>query len=712
MSIKSTGSDRQRVSRWPGAAAVGLAISVLSSSAAAQSNPSPRPPRYVATEVRVQPPKPVFNFQARISQAKIPLGTAEFPTIRVDVLSGATADAECSETFRNVKVAGGVLNLRIGERMSCDLADMMARTADLKIKICLNENNCLKDVPLSTVPYAVKSTYAMAAQQAAVANRASESEITHFASADQDVYTADHLARGYYDFHSPTNAAAVAELMNAAGFGGQSVIDAAVDDGYLRWTPVYGRGQNKLHIVSSDGNVLRELTDLFLHAGETHVAGHATVSEGLTVKGDSTIESANGSSTFALGASLAEMRAGDNGVVTTNTGTALNGAVRFDENAQIDFAGAEIINFRTPETFTISPESLTGDLPASRVSGVVSDAQSLSIPASKITGSFSDLTYSGTQSRLSVAEQQSAVIRVRDLLLGHSSMRGQPGRAMVDYTDALVLNYAGDWKRVEVQSDLRVTGAVDTGGVGAVDISPRGGSQGECVGGGFSTQTNNSGQIIKMCIDPDEIQTSRTLSINNEAGAPRTEFGQIGTSGVDVRGQVTAQNVSVTGSATVTGAVTAVGSDVVPNNGPNGECTGGAFSTTVGSGSSIHKMCIDANEIHTRHTLYINDAPGAPATSFGTVGVANLSVSGELTVPNGSITGPKLELTWRSFAVTNNASQSGRTIRIRNAAICLISWTNGGQCSAFTNQGNWTLGNANASSSCLFYCTGLNPVAE
>jgi hypothetical protein len=61
-----------------------------------------------------------------------------------------------------------------------------------------------------------------------------------------------------------------------------------------------------------------------------------------------------------------------------------------------------------------------------------------------------NLAIRGQLSRLDVAEAHSAHIRTHDLWLGHSSRRGSPGRALVDWKPPsggpnLVLNYGNDW---------------------------------------------------------------------------------------------------------------------------------------------------------------------------------------------------------------------------------------------------------------------------
>ncbi len=68
------------------------------------------------------------------------------------------------------------------------------------------------------------------------------------------------------------------------------------------------------------------------------------------------------------------------------------------------------------------------------------------------------------QRRLDTAENSAAYVRATDFLFGHSSRRGAVGRALVDATRQLVVNYGADWPDgVQVQSALSVTGALGFG---------------------------------------------------------------------------------------------------------------------------------------------------------------------------------------------------------------------------------------------------------
>jgi len=72
-----------------------------------------------------------------------------------------------------------------------------------------------------------------------------------------------------------------------------------------------------------------------------------------------------------------------------------------------------------------------------------------------------DLAIAGLLARLDVAENPAATIRAADLLLGHGTRRGSPGRALVDASkDALYLNYNADWPLTVINSKAQITGTL------------------------------------------------------------------------------------------------------------------------------------------------------------------------------------------------------------------------------------------------------------
>jgi hypothetical protein len=66
-----------------------------------------------------------------------------------------------------------------------------------------------------------------------------------------------------------------------------------------------------------------------------------------------------------------------------------------------------------------------------------------------------DVHYEGRLGRLDVGDGAFAAnIRAADLLLGHPSRRGAPGRALVDFGDSLVLNFGNDWGKTVIGSGV------------------------------------------------------------------------------------------------------------------------------------------------------------------------------------------------------------------------------------------------------------------
>jgi hypothetical protein len=69
-------------------------------------------------------------------------------------------------------------------------------------------------------------------------------------------------------------------------------------------------------------------------------------------------------------------------------------------------------------------------------------------------------------SRLDVENNFTATIRAADLEFGHSDRRGEPGIALVDGRDSLIINFDSAWPQTEVQSKL-IAGRGKGNGYGA-----------------------------------------------------------------------------------------------------------------------------------------------------------------------------------------------------------------------------------------------------
>ena len=210
-----------------------------------------------------------FKFQARISQAKLPVGEAVFDAIKVKLRSGSTQ--LCTEDFAGVRVEDSVLNLEIGRHMSCaqgvTMNDVIAAQSDVNLQVCIGGGeNCLKPISVGAVPYAMKSSYAHQAQNATQANTAAQCNYAHRVTADRDLFVTKQVGDGYYDFHTPT-------ALDALGLD-----QGSHRDGFIQWTPV-DPTHNRLHLCGKDPNsdAIRRLSQFWIHADRTQIAGDAIV---------------------------------------------------------------------------------------------------------------------------------------------------------------------------------------------------------------------------------------------------------------------------------------------------------------------------------------------------------------------------------------------------------------------------------------------------
>ncbi len=67
-----------------------------------------------------------------------------------------------------------------------------------------------------------------------------------------------------------------------------------------------------------------------------------------------------------------------------------------------------------------------------------------------------DVGYTGKLNRLDVADYAGATVGAHDFWFGHSTRRGEPGRALVDNGPTLELNYANDWPGGVITGKLTV----------------------------------------------------------------------------------------------------------------------------------------------------------------------------------------------------------------------------------------------------------------
>jgi hypothetical protein len=274
---------------------------------------------------------PLFKLQAQISQAKIPVGDAVFSTLVVNVLSGG--QIKCAETFSQIAVRSGVLNLEIGRTIDCNFDDVIAKYNDLSFQVCIGDTgagNCLKPIQMASVPYAIKANYASQAQNAYQAELASRANYAQRLSADSNMLDQKKLGQGYFDVQTPGvvpgtgNADALKVSIPSA-----EVIPGSPNDvtgGFLYWSPV-DPAKKILNLGAKNPSTknLEPLTRVLIHANQTDVRGNLYV--GQQSRFDST-------ATFNGSASL-------NGSVDVNVGP-FSSWIRPEFNAGLNVSGDDL----------------------------------------------------------------------------------------------------------------------------------------------------------------------------------------------------------------------------------------------------------------------------------------------------------------------------------------------------------------------------------
>ncbi len=243
--------------------------------------PGDEPCGYQIQDVALQRVPRTLKYQARVSQAQLPIGEGLFRKVLVNLKRGQRI--LCKEEFRNVQVIGSVINLEIGRNLSCELDEVIAENHELEFQICLGQpDNCLRSVVMGTAPYAIKATYALHAREAYQAEEAGQAHYAHRLTADSRALDGGELARGYLDMHTPQSAPA---LYDDDGF-----LDYEAG-GWLTWTPLR-EARPTLHISARDhgAGVPVPLYRLVLAADRTETTGAVDVgSAGLHVMGASDI---------------------------------------------------------------------------------------------------------------------------------------------------------------------------------------------------------------------------------------------------------------------------------------------------------------------------------------------------------------------------------------------------------------------------------------
>jgi hypothetical protein len=290
----------------------------------------------------IQAGKTSFKFQSRISQAKLPLADGRLNVI-VHLREGTTT--WCSQTLTGVQVRDSVLNLEVGPDtgMNCTLPleEVIASRSSLGFQICINnEENCLKPIALSSVPYAVKADFARRAQQSHEADVAAQCHYAHRVAADLDLFESAVLGSGYYDFHTPL----LPSTDITTGLAANAVTNR---EGVIQWTPV-GASERKLNVcakVEGEGNApstLASLDELKLHAALTQAYGDLTVSGHANVNSLAVFEQSTFGGTAMFQGPAVQVGAGTE---TTFTGPVnFLGSVNLQADVGVAITSAQIVD--------------------------------------------------------------------------------------------------------------------------------------------------------------------------------------------------------------------------------------------------------------------------------------------------------------------------------------------------------------------------------
>ncbi len=230
---------------------------------------------------QIAPVPATFRFQARLSQAKLPVGDREVARVVVRLKRGS--EVLCIEEFSEVRIESSVLDLVLGREISCDLDRVLAENHELVLQVCLGgTDNCLRPVVLGTSPYAVKASHALQAQRAQRADVAGQANWVHRVTADRGTLLHKRLRTGWFQFSTPGAAPRL--------FGGNGFLEYE-NGGFLQWTPLEEQNPT-LHVSAKDhrADTPVPLAKLVLAAERTQATGPVEVeSGGVHVRGVSDV---------------------------------------------------------------------------------------------------------------------------------------------------------------------------------------------------------------------------------------------------------------------------------------------------------------------------------------------------------------------------------------------------------------------------------------
>jgi cysteine-rich repeat protein len=223
-----------------------------------------------------------FSFQARITQAELPIFEGYIPELTVYYSNGTFS---CIEIFNNVRVLDSIINLELGEFARCSFNTLLEQSS-LNIKLCLSSQSCF-DVDryqMGSVPSAVKVNQAHQAEIAYLVNRS---------------FLSDYVYPGVKSLNNPDTSFIWSSSLNYISSPWEPQSDALEPSvarqqlnimrgkGFITWNPPVNTTSAVLTIETASGVALSE----FVSVTHTHDwNGNLTVQNTLDVIGNMHVE--------------------------------------------------------------------------------------------------------------------------------------------------------------------------------------------------------------------------------------------------------------------------------------------------------------------------------------------------------------------------------------------------------------------------------------
>lgn len=398
-------------------------------------------------DLRVQKAPRSFRFQARVSQAKLPLGNGELD-VTVQIMRGD--QVLCTEDFADVLVRASVINLEVGQTLSCPLDEVLAENREsLGLRLCLG-GGCLSTVALPSSMYALKATYAARAMTAVRAVTATRANYGQRATADGALVGRGRIGAGFFDFYSGGHADTQPLYPTAAEYA------PYVDSGFLAWAPARDVAAKRVHIALWDhdlqsANWLEQIVLAAKHTravGGLHVQANAILSAALTAKADASLAAVStrgpaelhGPTTVKGHARLLHSDLTSSHPLTLGDGddtTTVNGTL--EGTGQVTVHGASTLGDQANDTITVRGSlQVAGDLVATAGAQVAQLAGVTATGPLRVSASLLTITgHARMRSGLSLATATGPA-------LVFDAHPGGGGRIQYGGTELAVIDTAGD----------------------------------------------------------------------------------------------------------------------------------------------------------------------------------------------------------------------------------------------------------------------------